>query len=162
MKNYGNYYAVIMALVVLGGLSTTTQCYWYNLINGTPFEVVATVSTDKAGKTGNLSVTIPPHGITRVGDGSGLLLRTVRADVRQSYIASEANGNILEPEMRKDYHSAPVNFTAQPYDASSGGLAGSHDFLIAGPFYNKYAPEGFAGTVAGLREPYYIVTRTIN
>lgn len=160
MKNYSTY---LLWAFVLSGSAQTAHCYWYNLINATPFEVSATVKTDH----NTWTVDIKPHSVKRVGDGSGFALKDVTAQVKQTYVANESTGDIFDPKRR--IASASM-VDAHPYSAVLGDL-GNNDYVIAGPLYTnnpglslRYGDTpGWDYTKApGLRAPYYVVTRVIN
>lgn len=158
IKHYGRYLLVTAALL-FGCYGMQSYAYRYKIINATPFSATAKVKTGDPGKDGLREVPVAPHSVVVTGDGSGHLLYEVSAQVVQTYTGSELTGDILDPKKREQ-HLGANTVSVRPYHAPAG-VARDQDFIIAGPLFNKKRPAGYAGAEAGMREPYYVVTRSI-
>jgi len=153
--------AIYLILLASAGIG---HAFTYKVHNATPFSISVLPDIDGISDSSyGASLTNIQPGETKSFNGTAAnLLRRVNATMNETWRGATAFGNILAAVT--DTQRIPGRGTsvrARGYDASAWGVTGNQEFVVAGPLYNHAKSIEREG-IAGLQEPYYVVTRLID
>lgn len=161
MSYYGKYVLGIL-IVAVSSTALGSDTITGKIINATPFETTVEVTMETQFSKKQVNLSIPPHSVKGLDvlarDLSGYPMAGVTgASVKQTFVATTANGNIFDPASRQ-YTLKQVGVRGTFSSNNSADGFSSTIFVIAGPLYSMKTLVGGDGTMVGLRDPYYTLT----